>query len=189
MKKLLLALTTLLLIAGVASADPMKFEGNGHWYEAVSAPNMSWTDANIAASNLIYDGMAGHLATITDALENAFIFGQLSIGGSPYWLGGFQPDSAIEPSQGWQWVTGEDWDYTNWANGEPNNSTGGNEDSLAFAFFQNDGTWNDAPTGWTGYSNGGYVVEYEPVPEPGTVILLGLGIAGLVTLRRKSVNR
>ena len=40
----------------------------------------------------------------------------------------------------WQWVTGESVDYTNWLDGEPNNS-GGTEH---YGEMWLDGVWNDA---------------------------------------------
>ncbi len=38
------------------------------------------------------------------------------------WYGGFQPPGVTPPNSGWEWVTGEPWDYTNWAPGEPNDA-------------------------------------------------------------------
>lgn len=171
--------------AGAASAAPVQWTvgsgGNDHWYEAISAPGMTWTDAKAAA-----EAAGGYLATITSGAENAFVFALVPQAGGfpdPYWLGGYQNPSLPEPpfNAGWQWVTGEAWSYTNWAGGEPNNAS---EDSLAFAFFQPSGVWNDAPTSYTGYGNGGYVVE--SVPEPSALGLLLAGLLGFGLRRRSS---
>ena len=97
-------------------------------------------------------------------------------GGTGYWLGGFQPSGSSEPSGGWTWVTGEAFNYANWANGEPNN-TGGGENSLEMYAYANLlvlGRWNDAASNdpSSAYIEG-YVVEYGgysdlgmPGPDP-----------------------
>ena len=54
----------------------------------------------------------------------------------------------------WKWVTGEEWTYSNWNSGEPNNS--GNEDGLEF--YAHTGKWNDIPT----TSSDAYILE-KPV--------------------------
>ncbi len=70
-----------------------------------------------------------------------------------------------------QWVTGEPFNFTDWAPGEPNNlSYGapyGYEDRIV---FWTDGLWNDSPSGWDLYGNGGYVVEWD---ADATVIIDG----------------
>lgn len=157
----------------VASADPIIWGGNGHGYEAFGVEGgITWEDAKAAA-----EAMGGYLATITSEEENDFISDVLGVGSTAYWLGGFQEAGTDEPNGDWQWVTGEAFSYTNWASGEPNNLTGGNEDALAFAYFSaTPGEWNDAPSGFLyGDNLGGYVVEFE-VSEPGTLALLGLGL-------------
>ena len=190
MKKLLLLLGTVSYLfgsIGVCVATPVQWSstvgGNDHWYEAISLPYISWTDAKLAAEELEYLGLKGHLATITSDAENSFLFNLLPDNSvnNPYWLGGFQDPELPEPptNSGWQWVTGETWSYTNWNGGEPN---GVNEDALTFTLG---GKWNDAPTWYNLYTNGGYVVEFEPVPEPTTMLLLGTGLLVLAGARRR----
>lgn len=180
MRNLLLALAVTAPISVLA--DPVVWEVNGHRYELVRDPNITWFEARDSA-----EAMGGYLATLTSAAENDFVVRYL-LGlddKSPYWLGGFQDEFAEEPGGNWQWVTGESWDWTNWANLEPNNLTNRDEDGLAFAFWGDAsiGEWNDAPLGWSGYSNGGFIVEYT-VPEPGTLLLFGLGLLGMGVFQR-----
>lgn len=176
MKQLMSVLAVgLLMSAGAASAAPVQWAGNGHWYEIVSAPNMTWADASAAAQ-----AAGGYLATLTSQEENDFVV-SLGVRNLPLWLGATQAANAASATDGWQWVTGETWAFTNWATGEPNNF--GAETALAFAFFQ-PGTWNNAPSDFTGYNNGGYVVEYS-VPEPASLALVGLAFAGVGLARRK----
>jgi len=186
--------TFLLTAAGQVNATPIQWSvadgGNDHWYNLIDAPNTSWSNANTSANALSFSNLDGHLATITSDAENDFIFNILGVSDRPIWLGGFQDENAAEPLADWQWVTGEAWTFTNWAPGEPSNSTWNDEDALAFAFWRADGTWNDAPTEYAYYDKGGYVVEYEsaPVPEPATLTLFGVGLISLAgtRLRKKT---
>ncbi len=100
------------------------------------------------------------MVTLTSAEENTWVVENLAdITG---WVGGFQPDGNPEPDGNWQWVTGETWDWTNWAAGEPNNQ--GNE---GFLIFMNVSQWND----WSNHVISGYIIEYESIPEPATINL------------------
>lgn len=184
-------LKTLLLVAGAAAtlhqaqAAPTTWAGNGHEYEVITSEGVTWTDAMAAAGAM---GPGWHLVTITSADENNFVKSLLSTAEndrSHYWLGG--TDAAVEGT--WAWVTGEAWGYTNWWNGEPNNS--GDEDYLAMDLRGAAYAWNDAPNNvgqiFQGFSNG-YIIERvaSQVPEPGVLSLLALGLLGAGVARRRS---
>ncbi|NBT48967.1 MAG: DUF5011 domain-containing protein, partial [Actinobacteria bacterium] len=69
------------------------------------------------------EARGGHLATITSEQENQFLlnlFSGLADGSVRPWLGA--TDAVQEGS--WKWVTGETWNYSRWAPGEPDNAAG-----------------------------------------------------------------
>jgi len=183
----------LLATAVDSSAEPVQWPVNGHYYEAVLVPGgISWDEADAAAT-----AAGRYLATIASQEENDFVFGLVDfpafwtapvVGNRGPWLGGFQfPDSG-GPEDDWQWVTGEPWGYTNWADGQPNDLRGWKEDKLHF-FEPSDGelrapTWNDIRNVDTGGVPIAYVTEW--VPEPSTVVLVGVAAAcALVFLGRR----
>ena len=108
----------------------------GHHYVRFDSP-LDWFAAQAAATASTLGGVNGYLATITSQQENDLIASAFPGGG--HWLGGFQPPGSDEPAGGWQWVTGEPWDYTAWAPFEPNNFFG-TEDGLS---SHGNGQWND----------------------------------------------
>jgi hypothetical protein len=131
----------------------------------------------------------GYLATITSAAENAFIFSLIddptywkqSANGHGPWIGAYQPNGSTEPSGGWTWVarTGtpdiEDFTYSNWESGEPNNMTttvSGTTYSQNYAAFFHLGagraaTWSDEYDQTGGTLNQwtfSYVIEFSETP-------------------------
>ncbi|NVJ46520.1 MAG: HYR domain-containing protein, partial [Cytophagia bacterium] len=138
------------------------FSENGHFYEYVSDPNISWEDARDAAAAMSYNGMQGYLVTITSAAENQFAFDKLD---DQAWIGATDTETENE----WRWVTGpeagtffydqstgqaQNGAYTNWQANEPNNYGTGED----YAHFRNTGEWNDFPLSASEIQ--GYIVEY-----------------------------
>jgi len=140
------------------------FAENGHFYEFVSAPNISWEDANAAAEAREHQGRQGYLVTITSAAENQFAFekigqqgwiGATDMGTEDVWIWSGGPEAGQQFWQGRAAGSVINGGYNNWQSGEPNQS--GNED---YAHFRADGTWNDFPNVLGGNQILGYVVEY-----------------------------
>ena len=131
--------------------------GNGHWYAMYSlGSNANFADASAAATQF-----GGMLATITSPEEQAFINASMPatlVGGNTA-IGLIQDPDGAEPGGGWQWVTGEPLDWTNWRVGEPNDA-GGEDYGMMFP----DGTWNDGPNVF-----GHVLIEFDEDPELDTV--------------------
>lgn len=139
--------------------------GNFYQYVATTA---NYTAATTAAAAATLNGVAGHLATITSAAENAYV---RALGSGVLWLGG--SDSVTEGI--WIWAgdgveggavfsnvsTSQNGYYTNWAAGQPDNSS--NEDHLEMSAA---GTWNDALLTVAK----SYVIEWE-----GAAVMAALG--------------
>jgi hypothetical protein len=174
-------------LSTAATAAPIQYAGNGHWYEFIATP-VNWTQAFGAANASTHLGLQGYLATITSAGENAFVSANVANGGLA-WLGGSDAGAAVNA---WTWRNGPEagqaFTYTNWAGGEPNNCCGG-EDYVHINWGAG-GTWNDhGGPGNPGQVNG-YIVEYSAangVPEPMSLALVltcGALAAGFSRRRR-----
>ena len=76
---------------------------------------MNWSDAKKQCEKL-----GGHLVTITSQKEQDFVDNKLNSRGTRLWIGAYRANGK---SNVWKWVTGEKWKYTNWDDGEPNDSS------------------------------------------------------------------
>lgn len=176
-------------LTGLVQADWVQWAGNSHYYNVVLAPKggITWQDAAAAAQ-----AMGGYLATVHSDAENDYIFSliqdeQYWAPADDYgnregpWLGGRR--SEVDYWQ-WAWVTGEAWTYSYWSGGEPNNSGGVEDRAIYFGPGNSfNKVWNDVSHDYLARS---YVVESN-IPEPTTMLLLGLGIVPLCR-RRKATN-
>ncbi len=108
---------------------PVVNPANGHVYVLLSQG--TWAQSEQAAAAL-----GGNLVTINNAAENAFVHSTFGTSRN-LWIG-FN-DSAAEGT--FTWTSGENPGYTNWRQGEPNNS--GSGEDYAYMVLES-GRWNDA---------------------------------------------
>ena len=105
---------------------------NGHIYK-IFETKLSWFDAYSYCKDL-----GGHLATVTSAEEQAFINAMMKSDSysAKTWLGGYND------SNGFKWVTDEEFEYGSWQSGQPNSA----DDADWFVIMNTTfGQWNDYP--------------------------------------------
>jgi hypothetical protein len=192
------ALIGIMAAALPASAQPVQWTGNGHWYEAVLAPGtLTWIGARDAAA-----AKGGYLATITSAAENDFVYSLVNddryfrvmsqISANNYYIAGpwFGGNNF---SGSWKWVNNDTFSYSNWLPGQPDDP--GNNSGTLFigtgaTVANRTAMWDDVPSDggwWAGMTFPGYIVEYNSVPEPSAFSLLSLG--GLLIAGRRAMGR
>ena len=123
-------------------------EYNDHYYKIITG-TYTWSEAEKECEK-----MGGHLVTITSDQEQNFVNG-LNDSGICVWIGGTR-----NKENGWNWVTGEEWKYENWAPGEPNDSLNVVSDENRVAIWNSIGQWNDLNDANT-YEQNGFVCEWE----------------------------
>ena len=146
----------------VPTLNPILNPENGHYYDFIEIPGISWNNSNNIVGILPqYNGLTGHLATITSESEQEFISGMLTEQERP-WIGLTDKDS----EGSFKWITGEPLDYTYWNTNQPDNYNN-NEDYVHL--FGSESKWNDNNDNYT-YSSG-FIVEFtsadlDPVLNP-----------------------
>lgn len=189
----------LTLAHGGAAAAPVYDPGTGSWYDYVNQDasgaftNWTWLEARDDATTRTWMGRTGHLVTITSLEEeNVLITNWFAdvLYGQPH-IGLFR-DPVSDRATGWQWVTGEAFQYSNWfslpGDVEPNDPSVPARDVYVHYRSRNvasttsfDGYgWNDMRD-----ERRGYFIEYSAVPAPGVAALVGLGLAGLAAGTRR----
>jgi len=117
-------------------------------YFYISPTPLTWEESNNLS--ISYDA---HLATITSQEENDFITNLISEMESvhAFWLGGID----INGNNDFQWVTGEEFNYTNWNGSEPQLS---NDELYLNIWGVNANSWENLGK-WNDYDNYGYDAE------------------------------
>jgi serine/threonine protein kinase len=124
----------------------------GHRYQ-FSPEKLTWEEAKAKAA-----AAGGHLATITSAEENQWVWDTL-VSRLPVnlslWLGGTKDN----PTQTWAWITGESFTFTAWGEREPNM----NPDEIALCFSHMSKGWGDIRSNGIGAADrrGGYLIEWD----------------------------
>jgi len=173
---MLLLLLGLAVVSPPALAEPVWFDGTGHYYEYVDGQT-TWEVALAAAEALEHSGFSGHLVTITSSAENDFVSATFASGEAEFfaWIGGHEPDD----NGVWLWGSGPESEtqfsqggsptppfyYVNWGGVEPNDFNPG-EDFAAINLGDEfhdvfPGQWIDSPNPNPSDPIHGMVVEYE----------------------------
>jgi hypothetical protein len=185
---LLAVVITSALTAAQASASviqgPVTYMG--HQYYLLS--QNTWAASEAEAVTL-----GGHLVTINDAAENAFVFDTFTANGTinrALWIGlTDQASEAGSNGANFVWISGDPSPFRNFASGEPNNGgPGGQDEDYVHMWYPSApfpaGSWNDFANASVVAGNVPLHGVVETVSEPSALLLLGSGLAGLALRSR-----
>lgn len=135
--------------------DEQEITFNGHKYRIYN-DSMTWDEAKAYCESL-----GGHLVTITSQEEQNVVASLVSSGNKwAYWLGAEKSSGAFE------WVTGETFSYTNFAENQPDDSgiclqmygTHPDEEYLNYIVL---GHWDDTPSDANSEKSGNLTLEHH----------------------------
>lgn len=120
-------------------------EFSGHMY-CIYIDGCGWESAKEKCESI-----NGHLVTITSSEEQSFI-DELNADNNRLWIGGYRNSSAT-----WNWLTGETWIYSNWGDGEPNDSSNVISNENRCSIWPSE--WNDLNE--NSQEQEGYICEWD----------------------------
>ena len=129
------------------TGDDLPFEPSGEHQYRIFYDALTWEEAKAAC-----EAKGGHLATITSEEEQQKL-NLYNAGNHKLWIGGYK-----NTERQWCWVTGEPWEYENWGDGEPNNSSNVVAGESCVAMWPE--KWNDLANSNV-YEQSGYICEWE----------------------------
>lgn len=145
-------LAALLIPLPCSAENPkIKNDANGHFYQKFFEKK-SWTNARASCEQ-----MGGYLVTVTSEEERLFLMNHFLKGSRrSFWAGA----TDLETEGQWKWITGEPFNFADWAEGEPNNEN--DEDYLELPPYFNY-QWNDTPDA---VKSNCYICEWQNQSEP-----------------------
>ncbi len=183
-----LALIGLTILLGIqpslADSARVQWIGNKHYYQRFDFPpngRITWAEAKTAC-----EARSAHLATLTSFDENAFVFNSLLFPGvNNTGLYFFFGASDVANESKFRWVTGEPFNFTNWASGEPHSGDPGDADNVEdyLVVHGTDGKWADA---FSNSADKGYVCEWSANQVIDTARVPGLNADAVLFVNYKT---
>ncbi|HWB03563.1 MAG TPA: lectin-like protein [Verrucomicrobiales bacterium] len=166
------------VVPGTFLTAPFGPGGTWNLYQTSKSP-LSWVAAQELADKTADPrggtGKPGHLAVISSAAENMFIY-QYALG-DYLWIGLTDNErwegreAGADRAGGWRWVNGEPYTWNAWRSPEPNENERHGEDGVA---VERCGRWSDWGIGFAEQAKPKqpFVIEWDtqlPQPVPGCV--------------------
>jgi hypothetical protein len=184
------ALAGFACFANTLSAAPIQWTvgsgGNDHYYERIEAAGLTYDQAALVAAGSSFSGLPGHFLILEEAdyanelnFVNTNVYSPGVDSNRIYWVGAKQLSG--EPD--WKWVDGSTVPVAIRGSWNIDHFEGPGDYGAAF-FQPNTTLWDYITTNTSGFVNG-YVVEYQPVPEPSTLAVATLSVLGLLIVTRR----